>query len=73
MSCEHRNASKIHTYEGVAMKIIDTNYQCSECGRIMKHDEYQNILINNCSNCNGIGEHTDGYEKYKCVCILDEE
>ena len=73
MNCEHGNTSKIHTYEGIEMKIIDTNYQCFDCGKIMTRDEYQDILLSHCSNCNGTGEHTDGYDKYKCGCILDEE
>ena len=38
MICEHINASKIHTYEGAEMKIIDTNYQCNKCGEILTQD-----------------------------------
>ena len=73
MNCEHRNAVPVHTYEGIEMKIIDTNYQCTGCGKIMTQDEYQDILIDNCSNCNGTGMHTDGYDEYKCICILNKE
>ena len=73
MICEHINASKIHTYEGAEMKIIDTNYQCNKCGEILTQDEYQNILTGSCTNCGGQGYWFDGHTNYKCPCILDED
>ncbi len=72
MDCKHGQASKINTYEGFDMKITDTNYQCTVCGVILTKEKYQDILTNNCTNCNGNGQNTDGYDIYKCGCILDE-
>lgn len=73
MKCKHVNCNKVNTYEGIEMIIVDTNYQCAECGKILSPDEYQDILTDDCSWCNGSGEHEMQGEKYTCGCrkIID--
>ena len=73
MNCEHRECTKIYTYVGIDMEIVDTNYQCNKCAKILNKEQYQDIITGFCSNCNGSGEHTDGYDFYKCGCILNDE
>lgn len=68
MDCKHLECEIIYTRESEI--IIDTNYQCRECGKIISEEKYQEILTYNCSWCNGSGECEIQGDKYNCGCII---
>ena len=71
MSCLHLNCLRIDTTcDNV---LIDINYQCSECGKVLSIEEYKQVLKDNCSWCEGSGYHEDQGEKYYCGCQRLEE
>jgi DNA-directed RNA polymerase subunit RPC12/RpoP len=73
--CYHR-FSKINTYtEHVSPEnIIDTNYQCVECGKIFTQEQAQDYSTDKCSLCDGTGKIDIPYERHpmKCqACLLE--
>lgn len=68
--CEHGyiNYEEINTrLDG---KIIDTNYQCTQCANIIDTETMQEFLTDDCTLCDGNGYHIEQGHSYKCGCKL---
>jgi len=62
----HHKFNKILTKEND--KIIDTNWQCSCCGKTLSTEELEDFYIYNCEHCKGSGKYFDGQSTYSCQC-----
>ena len=63
--CEHKNCIKLFTTDELK-SIIKIEFQCVDCEKILKENEFEETIVDNCCWCHGKGYYIIAGNKYVC-------